>query len=63
MSYAVPTTPQLLDYDSNQIKGNFHLNSLRVGEHIITAPLSGFGHHYLEFEPHPLASTAELIGE
>ncbi|KAG8217624.1 hypothetical protein J3R82DRAFT_5777 [Butyriboletus roseoflavus] len=53
----------LLDYDSNQIKGQFHLNSLRVGEHFITTPLSGFGHHYLEFEPHPLASTAELIGE
>ncbi|KAG9318599.1 hypothetical protein JVU11DRAFT_692 [Chiua virens] len=51
----------LLDYDSDQTKGYFHLNSLRVGDHFITAPLSGLGHHYLEFEPHPLASTAELI--
>ncbi|KAF8447836.1 hypothetical protein L210DRAFT_3628238 [Boletus edulis BED1] len=58
---AGPDGLTLLDYDSNQIKGHFHLNSLRVGEHFITAPLSGFGHHYLEFEPHPLASTAELI--
>jgi len=51
----------LLDYDSNQIKGQFHLNSLRVGDHFITAPLSGLGHHYLDFEPHSLASTPELI--
>ncbi|KAI9571429.1 hypothetical protein HD554DRAFT_2203478 [Boletus coccyginus] len=58
---AGPDGLTLLDYDSNQIKGQFRLNSLRVGEHFITTPLSGFGHHYLEFEPHPLASTAELI--
>ncbi|KAN0077173.1 hypothetical protein V8E55_011028 [Tylopilus felleus] len=58
---AGPDGLTLLDHDSNQIKGQFHLHSLRVGEHFITAPLSGFGHHYLEFESHPLASTAELI--
>ncbi|KAF8559691.1 hypothetical protein OG21DRAFT_1594515 [Imleria badia] len=58
---AGPNGLTLLDYNSNQIKGQFHLHSLRVGDHFITTPLSGFGHHYLEFEPHPLASAAELI--
>ncbi|KIJ10526.1 Anion:Cation symporter family protein [Paxillus involutus ATCC 200175] len=58
---AAPDGLTLLDYDSNEIKGQFHVNSLRVGERFITTPISGLGHDYLEFEPHPLASTDELI--
>ncbi|KAF9227791.1 hypothetical protein BS17DRAFT_774332 [Gyrodon lividus] len=58
---AGPDGLTLLDYDSNQIKGQFHVNSLRVGERFITTPISGLGHDYLEFEPHPLASREELI--
>ncbi|KAF9246407.1 hypothetical protein BU15DRAFT_58468 [Melanogaster broomeanus] len=57
-----PEGLSLLDYDSGQIKGQFHTNSLRVGERLITTPISGLGHDYLEFEPHPLASTDEIIG-
>jgi len=58
---AAPDGLTLLDYDSNQTKGSFHSNSMRVGERFITAPIPGLGHDYLEFEPHPLASTEELI--
>ncbi|KIJ69106.1 hypothetical protein HYDPIDRAFT_105675 [Hydnomerulius pinastri MD-312] len=58
---AGPDGLTLLDYDSNQTKGQFHINSLRVGERFITTPISGLGHDYLEFEPHPLASIDELI--
>lgn len=53
---------QLLDYDSNQTKGSFHTNSMRVGERFIAAPIPSLGHDYLEFETHPLASTEELLG-
>jgi len=35
---------------------------MRVGDRFITAPLSGLGHDYLEFEPHLLAPTEELVG-
>ncbi|KAL4067744.1 hypothetical protein V8B97DRAFT_1940821 [Scleroderma yunnanense] len=58
---AAPDGLTLLDYDSNQVKGQFHTNSLRVGDRFIAAPLSGLGHDYLEFEPHLLASTEELV--
>jgi hypothetical protein len=53
---------QLLDYDSNQTKGSFHTNSMRVGERFIAAPIPSLGHDYLEFDTHPLASTEELLG-
>lgn len=58
---AAPDALTLLDYDSNQTKGSFHTNSMRVGEHFIAAPISGLGHDYLDFETHPLASTEELL--
>jgi hypothetical protein len=58
---AAPDALTLLDYDSNQTKGAFHTNSMRVGERFITAPIPGLGHDYLEFETHPLASTEELL--
>jgi len=58
---AAPGGLTLLDYDSNQTKGSFHSSSMRVGERFITAPIPSLGHDYLEFEPHPLASTEELI--
>jgi len=35
---------------------------MRVGERFITAPIPSLGHHYLEFEQLPLASSEELIG-
>ena len=35
---------------------------MRVGDRFITAPLSGLGHDYLEFESHLPASTEELVG-
>ncbi|KAG6333573.1 hypothetical protein ID866_5512 [Astraeus odoratus] len=59
---AAPDGLSLLDYDSNQIKGQFHTNSMRVGDRFIAAPISGLGHDYLEFEDHPQALTEELIG-
>ncbi|KAG1877701.1 hypothetical protein DFJ58DRAFT_752346 [Suillus subalutaceus] len=58
---AAPDALTLLDYDSNQTKGSFHTNSMRVGERFIAAPIPGLGHDYLEFEMHPLASTEELL--
>lgn len=58
---AAPDALTLLDYDSNQTKGSFHTNSMRVGERFIAAPIPSLGHDYLEFETHPLASTEELL--
>ncbi|KAH7889603.1 hypothetical protein F5I97DRAFT_1801378 [Phlebopus sp. FC_14] len=58
---AAPDGLTLLEYDSNQTRGHFHVNCLRVGDRFITTPISGLGHDYLEFDSHPLASTEELI--
>ncbi|KAI6127758.1 hypothetical protein EDD16DRAFT_1468966 [Pisolithus croceorrhizus] len=58
---ALPEGLTLLDHDSNQVKGQFHTNSLRVGDRLIAAPIPGLGHDYLEFEIHPVVSVEELI--
>ncbi|EGN95579.1 hypothetical protein SERLA73DRAFT_95092 [Serpula lacrymans var. lacrymans S7.3] len=58
---AAPDALTLLDYDADQVKGQFHFNSIRVGDRFIPTHLHGVGNDYLEFDPHSLASTEELI--
>ncbi|KAH7920136.1 hypothetical protein BV22DRAFT_1074462 [Leucogyrophana mollusca] len=58
---AAPDALTLLDYESDRIKGQFHINSLRVGDRFLATPIPGLGNDYIEFEPHPFASTEELI--
>ncbi|KAI6045553.1 hypothetical protein EDC04DRAFT_2633725 [Pisolithus marmoratus] len=58
---ALPEGLTLLHHGSNRVKGQFYTNSLRVGDRLIAAPISGLGHDYLEFHAHPLVSAEELV--
>ena len=58
---AAPNGLSILDSESNQTRGHYHVNSIRVGDKLRTAPIAGFGNDYLEFDGHPDASTEEFI--
>lgn len=57
---ASPESLTLLDQDANETRGQLHHSSVLVGSRLVHSPLLA-GNHYLEFEPHPRVSDAELI--
>ncbi|EIW84895.1 hypothetical protein CONPUDRAFT_162217 [Coniophora puteana RWD-64-598 SS2] len=58
---AAPSGLSLLDYESSQTRGQYHVNAIRVGDKLRAAPIAGFGNDYLEFDSHPDAPTEEFI--
>jgi len=58
---ATPDSLTLFDYDSNQTKGNFRQNCIRLAGHFLHTHIPGIGSNYLEFELHPLAHPVEII--
>ena len=52
---------QLFDYKTEETKGEFHLNSIRIGDHFFKTHVPGLGGNYLEFQDHPSALSVEII--
>ncbi|TFK76196.1 hypothetical protein BDN72DRAFT_891287 [Pluteus cervinus] len=73
---ATPTSLTLIDYDTEQVKGMFHQDVLRIpsslkqkaslpslkrSKSFVRTHVSGVGQNYLEFEPTPLVEPVEII--
>jgi hypothetical protein len=54
--------PKLVDYETEATKGEFHHNSIRIGDRFLKTHVPGLGGEYLEFHCHPSAHPAEFVG-